>query len=57
MGISHDKDFIYFFLADVDGYIEHSSAEENYGTKCVVFTPKEKNKETLKNYRKTLRRN
>ena len=54
MGISHDKDFIYFFLADVDGYTEHSSAEENDGIKCVVFTPTEKNKETLKNYRKTL---
>ena len=45
MGVNHDKDFLYLFLDDVDGYIE-----ENNGTKCLVFTPTEKNKKPLKNY-------
>ena len=36
------------FLDDVDGYIE-----ENNGIKYLVFTPTEKNKEALKNYKKT----
>ena len=35
------------FLDDVDGYIE-----ENDGTKYLVFTPPEKSKKALKNYKK-----
>ena len=45
MGVNHDKDFLYLFLDDADGYIE-----ENNGTKCLVFTPTAKNKKPLKNY-------
>ena len=39
MGDNHDKDFLYLFLDDVDGYIE-----ENNGIKYLVFSPTEKNK-------------
>ena len=42
------KIIFYLFLDDVDGYIE-----ENNGIKYLVFTPTEKNKEALKNYKKT----
>ena len=35
------------FLSDVDVYIK-----ENDGIKYLVFTPTEKNKEALKNYKK-----
>ena len=43
----NDEDFLYLFLDDVDGYIE-----ENDGIKYLVFTPAEKIKEALKNYKK-----
>ena len=43
----NDEDFLYLFLDDVDGYIE-----ENDGIKYLVFTPTEKIKEALKNYKK-----
>ena len=43
----NDEDFLYLFLDDVDGYIE-----ENDGIKYLVFTPGEKIKEALKNYKK-----
>ena len=46
MGINHDKDFLYLFLDDLDGYIK-----EDDGIKHLVFTPAEKNKEALKNYK------
>ena len=42
------KIIFYLFLDDVDGYIE-----ENNGIKYLVFTSAEKNKEALKNYKKT----
>ena len=42
-----EKDFFYLCLDDVDGY-----NEENYRIKYLVFTPTEKNKEALKNYKK-----
>ena len=42
-----DKDILYLFFDDVDGYIE-----ENNGIKYLVFTSTERNKKTLKNYRK-----
>ena len=45
--LDHIDDYLYLFLDDADGYIE-----ENNGIKCLVFTPTEKNKETLKNYEK-----
>ena len=35
-----DEDFLYFFLDDVDEFIE-----ENNGTKYLVFTPAEKTKD------------
>ena len=40
------RDYLYLFLDDVDGYIE-----ENNGIKHLVFTPAEKNKDALKNYK------
>ena len=43
----HIDEYLYLFLDDTDEY-----TEENDGTKCLVFTPTEKNKETLKNYEK-----
>ena len=46
MGVNHDKDFLYLFLDDLDGYIK-----EDDGIKHLVFTPAEKNKEALKNYK------
>ena len=46
MGVNHDKDFLYLFLDDLDGYIK-----EDDGIKYLVFTPAEKNKEALKNYK------
>ena len=39
-----DNDFLYLFLDDIDGY-----TEENVGIKYLVFTPTDKNKETVKN--------
>ena len=47
MNVDHDKDFLYLFLDDVSGHIE-----ENDGIKHLFFTPTEKNKEALKNYKK-----
>ena len=47
MNVDHDKDFLYLFLDDVNGHIE-----ENDGIKHLFFTPTEKNKEALKNYKK-----
>ena len=38
MNVDHDKDFLYLFLTDADGYIE-----ENDGIKCLVFILTEKN--------------
>ena len=46
MGVNHDKDFLCLFLDDLDGYIK-----EDDGIKHLVFTPAEKNKEALKNYK------
>ena len=46
MGVNHDKDFLYLFLDDLDGYIKVDD-----GIKYLVFTPAEKNKEALKNYK------
>ena len=43
--LDHIDEYLYLFLDDTDEYIE-----ENDGIKCLVFTPTEKNKETLKNY-------
>ena len=40
----NDEDYLYFFLDDVDGYIE-----ENDGIKYIVFASTEKNKEALEN--------
>ena len=37
-GVNHDKDFLYLFLDDLDGYIK-----EDDGIKYLVFTPAEKN--------------
>ena len=42
-----DKDFLYLFLDDIDGHIE-----ENNGIRCLVFTPIDKSKEALRNYKK-----
>ena len=42
----NNEDFLYLFLDDVDGHIE-----ENNGIKNLVFTPTEKNKEALKDYK------
>ena len=42
----NDEDFLYLFLDDVDWHIE-----ENDGIKYLVFTPTEKDKEALKNYK------
>ena len=47
MGVNHDKDFLYLFLNDVDGYID-----ENHGIKYLVFASTDKSKEALKNYKK-----
>ena len=47
MGDNHDKDFLYLFLDDVDGYID-----ENHGIKYLVFASTDKSKEALKNYKK-----
>ena len=47
MGVNHDKDFLYLFLDDVDGYID-----ENHGIKYLVFASTDKSKEALKNYKK-----
>ena len=47
MNVYHDKHFLYLFLEDVDGHID-----ENNGIKYLVFTPTEKNKEELTNYKK-----
>ena len=44
---SNDEDFLYFFLDDVDGCIE-----KNDRIKYIAFTPTEKNKEALKDYKK-----
>ena len=49
--IDDDKDYLYLFLDDVDGYIE-----ENDGIKYLGLTPTEKNKKALKNYQKMLGR-
>ena len=45
--IDNEKDYLYLFLDDVDGYIEESN-----GIKYLVFTCTDKNKEALKNYKK-----
>ena len=45
--VDDDKDYLYFFLDDVDGYIEESD-----GIKYLVFASTDKNKEALKNYKK-----
>ena len=45
--IDDDRDYLYLCLDDVDGFIV-----ENDGIKNLVFTPTEKNKEALKNYKK-----
>ena len=47
MNVYDDKHFLYLFLEDVDGHID-----ENNGIKYLVFTPTEKSKEELKNYKK-----
>ena len=47
ISVNHDKDFLYLFLDDVDGRIK-----ENNGIKYLDFTPTEKSKEALKNYKK-----
>ena len=47
MNVDDNKDFSYLFLSDVDVYIK-----ENDGIKYLAFTPTEKNKEALKNYKK-----
>ena len=47
MGVNHDKDFLYLFLNDVDGYID-----ENHGIKYLVFASTDKSKEALKSYKK-----
>ena len=44
---NNDGDYLYLLVDDVDG-----SIEENDGIKYLVFTPTEKNKEALKNYKK-----
>ena len=44
---NNDKDYLYLFLDDVDGYIE-----ENDGIKYLVFIPTEKKQRRLKNYKK-----
>ena len=44
---NNDEDFLYFFLDDIDGCIE-----KNDGIKYIAFTPTEKNKEALKDYKK-----
>ena len=44
--VDDGRDYLYLFLDDVDGYIE-----ENNGIKHLVFTPAEKNKDALKNYK------
>ena len=46
------KDYLYFFLDDVDGHIE-----QNDLIKYLVFASAGKNKEVLKNYNKALGRN
>ena len=43
----NDKDYLYLFLDDVDGYIE-----ENHGIKYLVFVCTGKNKEALKTTQK-----
>ena len=43
----NDEDFLYLFLDDVERHIE-----KNNENKYLVFTPTEKNKEALKNYKK-----
>ena len=50
--IDDDKDYLYLFLDDVDGYIEESN-----GIRYLVFASTDKNKEALKTYNKTLGRN
>ena len=47
MCVNHEKDFLYLFLDDVDGYIE-----ENDGIKYLVFASTDKSKEALKSYKK-----
>ena len=47
INVDYDKDFLYLFLNDVDGYIE-----ENDRIKYLVFTPTKKNKEALTSYKK-----
>ena len=47
MKVDDNKDFFYLFLSDVDVYIK-----ENDGIKYLSFTPTEKNKKALKNYKK-----
>ena len=47
MCVNHEKDFLYLFLDDADGYIE-----ENDGNKYLVFASTDKSKEALKNYKK-----
>ena len=47
MNVDHDKDFLYLFLDDIDDHIE-----EKDGIKYLVFTPTEKSKEALRNYKK-----
>ena len=47
MCVNHEKDFLYLFLDDADGYIE-----ENDGIKYLVFASTDKSKEALKNYKK-----
>ena len=52
MSVDDDKDFLYLFFNDVDGYIE-----ENDGIKSLVFTPTEKKQRSMKKLQKTLGRN
>ena len=52
MSVDDDRDFLYLFFNDVDGYIE-----ENDGIKSLVFTPTEKKQRSMKKLQKTLGRN
>ena len=38
-------------IGKVDGHIEHSSSEENKGSKYLVFDSTDQSKEVLKKYR------
>ena len=42
---------LYLMIGKVDGHIEHSSGEENKGSKDLVFDSTDQSKEVLKKYR------